>query len=87
MKKKTSAPAMDCVDLLVQVANNESTKAVADRLRDAGLEVERELPISGLIGVKCVAGDVDRVGRVRGVKFVKVGARYQLPPFDTSVPQ
>ena len=87
MKKKKPADEEECLDLLVQVSSDESTKAVADRLRKAGHLVERELPISGLIGVKCAFADVDRIGRVRGVKFVKVASHYQLPPFDSSVPQ
>lgn len=87
MKRKEPAEVAECFDLLVQVSSDESTKTVADRLRKAGHVVERELPISGLIGLKCTSGDIDRIGRVPGVKFVKIGARYQLPPFDSSIPQ
>lgn len=87
MKQKKPTEVAECLDLLVQVSSDESTKTVADRLRKAGHVVERELPISGLIGLKCASADVDRIGRIRGVKFVKIGARYQLPPFDSSIPQ
>lgn len=87
MKRKKPVADEECFDLLVQVSSDESTKSVADRLRKAGHVVERELPISGLIGLRCASADVDRIGRVRGVKFVKIGARYQLPPFDSSIPQ
>jgi hypothetical protein len=87
MKRKKRADDEECLELLVQVSSDESTKVVAERLRKAGHLVERELPISGLIGVKCASGDVDRIGRIRGVKFVKIGNSYQLPPFDSSIPQ
>lgn len=87
MKRKKPVADEECLELLVQVSSDESTKDVAERLREAGHLVERELPISGLIGVKCASVDVDSIGRVRGVKFVKVERRYQLPPFDSSIPQ
>lgn len=87
MKRKKPSAERECLDLLVQVARGESTKAVAERLRDAGHDVETELPITGLIGVRCASGDLTDIGRIQGVEFVKVSGRYQLPPFDSSIPQ
>lgn len=86
-KTKKKRDCDDVVDLLVQVSGQESTGIVAKRLRNAGHIVERELPISGLIGIKGTSSDVARIGKIRGVKLVKVGAKFQLPPLSPSVPQ
>ncbi len=74
--KPVVVPDSKELDLIVQIAGGVSIKEVAERLKKAGHLVERELPISGVIGVKGVQGDVERIGRIAGVKFVRVGGSF-----------
>ena len=64
------------LSLIVQIAGDASIKEVAERLKKAGHFVERELPISGVIGVKGAEADVERISRMPGVKFVKIGGSF-----------
>lgn len=74
--KPVVVPGNKDLDLIVQIAGGASIKDVAKRLKKAGHFVERELPISGLIGVKGAEADVERIGRMPGVKFVRVGGSF-----------
>ena len=74
--KPVVVPNNKDLDLIVQVAGGASIKDVAARLKKAGHFVERELPISGVIGVKGAQADIERIGRIAGVKFVRVGGSF-----------
>jgi hypothetical protein len=74
--KPVVVPGGKDLDLIVQIAGGASIKEVAERLKKAGHFVERELPISGVIGVKGAEADVARIGRMPGVKFVRVGGSF-----------
>lgn len=79
-KNQSKPPAVVSGDkelsLIVQITGDASIKEVAKRLKEAGHCVERELPISGVIGVKGGEADVERIGRMPGVKFVKIGGSF-----------
>ena len=74
--KPVLVPGSKDLDLIVQIAGGASIKDVAMRLKKAGHFIERELPISGVIGVKGAQADVESIGRMPGVKFVRVGGSF-----------
>jgi hypothetical protein len=81
------AGAADHVDMMVQVSEGHDVSVVAQRLREAGVEVERELPRTGIVGGKGPRALIARLGAIPGVKRVRTSEPFQLPPFSDEIPQ
>jgi hypothetical protein len=58
---------------------------VADRLREAGMRVERALPTIGTITGAVPASKLQAVRAIEGVADVEESREYQLPPPDSPI--
>ena len=80
-------PSSDDVDLIVYVQNGFDIHVVTEKLREAGVIVERELPLSGVVGIRASKLRIGELGHIPGVKLVREAHRFQLPPFGDDFPQ
>lgn len=87
MHPEQSEPSSADVDLIVHVQDGIPMEQVARELRQAGVVVERELPISGVIAIKAPSYRIAELERLAGVKIVRSSKSFQLPPFSEKFPQ
>jgi hypothetical protein len=81
------APGPDDVDLIVYVLNDCDLAKVADQLKLAGVTVERQLPLSGIVGIRASKSRIGELERIPGIKLIREAHRFQLPPFSDNFPQ
>jgi hypothetical protein len=87
MSTAERANSSDDVEMLVYVLNEFPIEKVADLLKRAGAKIERELPLSGVVGIRASRSRIGEFERIPGVKLVREGHRFQLPPFSDNFPQ
>lgn len=75
------------VELLVYVLSRDLVAKVAKRLKRAGVCVERELPLSGIVGIRAPRARIGELERLPGIKLVREAETFQLPPFSENFPQ
>jgi hypothetical protein len=79
--------AIGDVDLIVQVSPGHKVESVAERLRAAGVQVEREWSRARLVGCKAPRALIGEVERIPGVAMVRESEPVRLPPFSDKIPQ
>ncbi len=77
----------DWIEVMIQVSRDYALPEIADQLRVAGIEVERELKRAHLLTARMPRALVAEVERHPGVCLVRMSGTYQLPPFREEVPQ
>ena len=75
------------VNYLVRVERDHDVHQVANELRNAGLEVERELPSVGVVGGYGDPAIEENLRSFPGVAEVRQEGTFQLPPMSDDVPQ
>jgi hypothetical protein len=81
------APTEPQVALTVSVDDEhlDRLENVADRLREAGMQVDRALPTIGTITGAVAASKLPALRAVEGVADVEESREYQLPPPDSPI--
>jgi hypothetical protein len=87
MGSATSGQDSDDVELLVYVLDSNSIDEVATLLKAAGVCVERQLPLSGIVGIKAARSRIGELQRLPGIKLIREANSFQLPPFSENFPQ
>lgn len=77
----------DSVDLIIQVSRDHDVGLVAESLRRAGVQVERELKRAYVVGGKIPRALINNIAKIPGVKMVREADTFQLPPFESDMPQ
>lgn len=75
------------MDMIIQVSSGHDVRAVADRLREAGVQVERELVRTRVVGGKVPRSLLGQLEKIPGVKMVRKPEPFGLPPFEENIPQ
>jgi hypothetical protein len=81
------APTEPQVALTVSVDDEhlDRLENVADRLREAGMQVDRALPAIGTITGAVAASKLAALRAIEGVADVEESREYQLPPPDSPI--
>jgi hypothetical protein len=87
MSPESFAPGPDDVDLIVYVESGFDMHSVTEELRSIGVIVERELPLSGVVGIRASKLRIGELELIPGVRFVREAHRFQVPPFGDNFPQ
>lgn len=79
--------AKNSKSIIVTVSDDALAKIerVASELGARGMEVERVLPVTGVITGSCTASKIPALGEIDGVTSVEEEASAELPPPDSSV--
>ncbi|WP_324750762.1 hypothetical protein SH591_04855 [Sphingomonas sp. LY54] len=86
MDENSTGPAKT-VNYLVRIARDHDVHEVANELRGAGLEIERELPGVGVVGGHGDPAIEESLRSFPGVAEVRQEGTFQLPPMNDDVPQ
>ncbi|MBA4044710.1 hypothetical protein [Blastomonas sp. CCH8-A3] len=87
LASKGADRAEELTSFIVTVRDRDAIGSVALKLEALGIDVERVMKRTGVLGGRGPVRLLSKITALPGVKHAREERRYQLPPLHDSIPQ